>query len=209
MTETVLGVLASGRGSNLQAIFETIDAGHLPVTIGVVISDNPSAAALSRASSRQIPAVCIERNQFASKTEYETAMIAALSAHGVNLVVLAGFMRLLGPVFLRHFAGRVMNIHPSLLPAFPGLDAQGQAIRYGVKVAGCTIHFVDEGMDSGPIILQAPVPVQPGDTHDTLAARILEQEHILYPRAIGLFAQGKLQINGRQVMILDTEEVGV
>lgn len=203
MADTVLGVLVSGRGSNLQAILDAIHSGELRVSIGVVVSDNPQAQALCRLTGTGIPAACVERSRFAGREEFETALADNLERHGVNLVVLAGFMRLLGPTFLRRFPGRVMNVHPSLLPAFPGLAAQEQAIRYGVKVSGCTVHFVDEGMDSGPVILQQAVPVLAGDTAQTLAERILVQEHLLYPRAISLYAEGCLKINGRHVMIAD------
>jgi phosphoribosylglycinamide formyltransferase-1 len=207
VAKTVLGVLVSGRGSNLQAILDAIHAGTLNVSVGVVISDNPQAQALSRLDGTGIPSLCVERGRFSSREDFETALANALERHEVNLVVLAGFMRLLGPVFLRHFTGRVMNVHPSLLPAFPGLDPQGQAIRYGVKLSGCTVHFVDEGMDSGPVILQQAVPVLSNDTSDTLAHRILEQEHLLYPLAISLYSQDRLRIRGRQVEIIEAGEV--
>lgn len=207
VTNTVLGVFVSGRGSNLQAILDAIQAGTLKVPVGLVISDNPKAQALSRLKDTGIPCLCIERGNFPSRDAFEQALVDALEGHQVNLVALAGFMRLLGPAFLRRFTGRVMNIHPSLLPSFPGLDPQGQAIRYGVKLSGCTVHFVDEGMDTGPIILQQSVPVLPEDTVDSLAQRILEQEHRLYPLAISLYSQGRLRICGRQVHILEAEEV--
>ncbi len=207
VTNTVLGVFVSGRGSNLQAILDAIQAGTLKVPVGLVISDNPKAQAISRLKDTGIPCLCIERGSFPSRDAFEQALVDALEKHQVNLVALAGFMRLLGPAFLRRFTGRVMNIHPSLLPSFPGLDPQGQAIRYGVKLSGCTVHFVDEGMDTGPIILQQSVPVLPEDTVDSLAQRILEQEHRLYPLAISLYSQGRLRICGRQVHILEAEEV--
>lgn len=201
MADTVLGVLVSGRGSNLQAILDAIAAGSLPAKVGLVVSDNPDAAALTRLAGSGIDCLCLERGRFTGKDAFETALADALERHGVELVVLAGFMRLLGPTFLRRFNGRVMNIHPSLLPAFPGLDPQGQAIRYGVRLSGCTVHFVDAGMDSGPVILQQAVPVLADDTVETLAARILEQEHRLYPQAIGLYCQRRLQLCGRRVVI--------
>nr|WP_320146254.1 phosphoribosylglycinamide formyltransferase [uncultured Anaeromusa sp.] len=197
-----LGVLVSGRGSNLQAILDAIHAGRLPLAkVGVVISDNPEAKALLRVRGMGIPAVVLERKAFADRTAYETALADELERHQVDLVVLAGFMRILSSCFIQRFPGAIVNIHPSLLPAFPGLDAQGQALRYGVKVAGCTVHFVDEGMDSGPIILQEAVPVELGDTTQTLADRILHVEHRLYPRAIALFCEQRLEIEGRQVHI--------
>ena len=197
-----LGVLVSGRGSNLQAILDAIHAGRLPLAkVGVVISDNPEAKALLRVRGMGIPTVVLERKAFADRTAYETALADELERHQVDLVVLAGFMRILSSCFIQRFPGAIVNIHPSLLPAFPGLDAQGQALRYGVKVAGCTVHFVDEGMDSGPIILQEAVPVESGDTTETLAERILHVEHRLYPRAIALFCEERLEIEGRQVHI--------
>lgn len=209
MAETVLGVLVSGRGSNLQAILDEIKNGRLNARVGIVVSDNPDAAALSRLAGSDIPAICISRKQFLTRDEFEMRLASELESKGVELVVLAGFMRLLGPLFIRRFPGRIMNIHPSLLPAFPGLDAQGQAIRYGVKISGCTVHIVDEGMDSGPIILQAAVLVHVDDTPDLLSERILAQEHVLYPQAIALFAQGRIEIRGRKVRILDSEEVEI
>ena len=197
-----LGVLVSGRGSNLQAILDAIHAGRLPLAkVGVVISDNPEAKALLRVRGMGIPTVVLERKAFADRAAYETALADELERHQVDLVVLAGFMRILSACFIQRFPGAIVNIHPSLLPAFPGLDAQGQALRYGVKVAGCTVHFVDEGMDSGPIILQEAVPVELGDTTQTLADRILHVEHRLYPRAIALFCEERLEIEGRQVHI--------
>ena len=197
-----LGVLVSGRGSNLQAILDAIHAGRLPLAkVGVVISDNPEAKALLRVRGMGIPTVVLERKAFADRTAYETALADELERHQVDLVVLAGFTRILSACFIQRFPGAIVNIHPSLLPAFPGLDAQGQALRYGVKVAGCTVHFVDEGMDSGPIILQEAVPVELGDTTQTLADRILHVEHRLYPRAIALFCEERLEIEGRQVHI--------
>lgn len=197
-----LGVLVSGRGSNLQAILDAIYADRLPLAkVAVVISDNPEAKALQRVAGMGIPTVVIERKNFADRAAFETALADELARHQVDLVVLAGFMRILSACFIHRFPGAIVNIHPSLLPAFPGLDAQGQALRYGVKVAGCTVHFVDEGMDSGPIIMQEAVPVEPQDTEHTLADRILHVEHRLYPRAIALFCEGRLQVDGRQVHI--------
>lgn len=205
---TVLGVLASGRGSNLQSILDAISAGRLDAKVGVVISDNPDANVLKRlaVNDPDIPAVCISRKDYETKAEFESAIVAELKVHRVELVILAGFMRILSPSFVEALPGRVMNIHPSLLPSFPGKHAQEQALDYGVKVAGCTVHFVDEGTDTGPIILQEAVPVLEGDTPDTLAERILHQEHILYPRAIDLYCQGRLKIEGRRVIILEKED---
>ena len=201
MHRKVLGVLVSGRGSNLQAILDAINAGRLDAKIGVVVSDNPDANALRRIQGMDIPTAVVERRSFKTKAEFEAALIAQLDLHHVELVLLAGFMRILSPNFLNRFPGRVMNIHPALLPSFPGLDAQAQALAYGAKVSGCTVHFVDEGVDSGPVILQQAVQVLSDDTEDTLAKRILEQEHRLYPEAIKLWAQGRLAVSGRRVTI--------
>lgn len=207
MGKIIIGVLASGRGSNLQAIVDAINAGRLAVTVGVVISDNPEANVLKRLASSDIPAVCIDRRQFASRREFEAAVAEELNIRHVELVVLAGFMRILSPYFIERFAGKIMNIHPSLLPAFPGEHAQRQALAYGAKVSGCTVHFVDEGMDTGPIILQEAVPVLEEDTEESLSERILHVEHILYPRALALYCEGRLNIAGRRVQIsnIDTE----
>lgn len=206
MNKTVIGVLASGRGSNLQAIVDAINAGRFDAKIGVVISDNPEANVLKRMAGSDIPTVCIDRRQFATKQEFEAAIAEELNLHHVELVVLAGFMRILSRYFIDRFAGKIMNIHPSLLPAFPGEDAQKQALQYGAKISGCTVHFIDEGMDTGPIILQEAVPVLEDDTTETLADRILHVEHILYPRAIALYCERRLTIEGRRrVRILNEE----
>lgn len=196
-----LGVLVSGRGSNLQAIIDTTEAGELPARVTVVISDKAEAYGLERARNHGIPAVHINPKDFADKTAYEAEIVRILKEHGVGLVCLAGYMRLVGSTLLAGFPERVINIHPALLPAFPGLHGQEQAFNYGVKVSGCTVHFVDVGMDTGPIILQVTVPVLEDDTADTLAARILEQEHRAYPRAIRLLAEGKVEIDGCQVRV--------
>lgn len=204
MAETiVLGILASGRGSNLQSIIDAISTGKLAAQIGVVISDKPDANALKRAADLNLTAVCVDRKKYKTQQEFEQALVTELRLHQVDLVILAGFMRILSPYFVHAFANRIMNIHPSLLPAFPGKHAQEQAIHYGAKVSGCTVHFVDEGMDSGPIILQQTVPVLPDDTPATLAERILQQEHVIYPQAIKLYVENKLQIEGRMVKVLD------
>lgn len=206
VNKTVLGVLVSGRGSNLQAIIEAILSGEIRARIGAVISDQPDAKALERAGRYDIPAIYINRRDYASRDDFETAVAGQLAAHGVELVVLAGFMRILGSHFIQKFSGRIMNIHPALLPSFPGLEAQKQAVEYGVRVSGCTVHFVDEGMDSGPIILQEAVPVVPEDTAETLATRILEVEHKLYPCAINLYCEGRLRVEGRRVLIEKGED---
>jgi len=198
----VLGVLVSGRGSNLQAILDAINADRLTAKIGVVISDNPEANALRRVAGMDIPTAVVERKKFGSKQEFEAAIIEQLDLHHVELVLLAGFMRILSPQFINRFPMRIMNIHPALLPSFPGLDAQAQALHYGVKVSGATVHFVDEGMDSGPIILQEAVPVEDDDTVTTLAERILHLEHRLYVRAVRLYCEGRIHISGRAVKVL-------
>jgi phosphoribosylglycinamide formyltransferase-1 len=202
MTNTrVLGVVASGRGSNLQSIMDAIKTGQITAKIGVVITDKPEAKALDRAREVGIPAVCVDRKKCASKDEFEQALVAELNKYHVDLVILAGFMRILSPFFVHSFKDKIMNIHPSLLPAFAGAHAHRDVLAYGAKVSGCTIHFVDEGMDSGPIIVQESVPVLDDDTEDTLAARVLKIEHVLYPRAIALYLDGKLDVQGRHVII--------
>ena len=198
-----LGVLCSGRGTDLQSIMDAIDRGEVAAEIAVVLTDKPDAFALERAAKAGIKAVCVNRKQFDGRESFEQALVGQLQAAGVTLVVLAGFMRILTPYFVRQYAGRIMNIHPALLPSFPGAHAHRDELAYGVKVSGCTVHFVDEGTDSGPIILQAAVPVLDGDTEETLGARVLEQEHIIYPRAIQLYCEGKLEINGRHVHIVE------
>ncbi len=199
-TDLRIGVLASGRGSNLQAIIDRLP--ELPVQISVVISDNPGAVALSRAQQAGIP-VCVIERKGRTQAEFELALARVLSNYRVELVVLAGFMRILGRDFLHSAPGPVINIHPSLLPAFPGLHAQAQAVYYGVKVSGCTVHFVDEGVDSGPIIAQHAVPVLAGDDEQSLAGRILEQEHLLLPEVIRLMALGRIVLADNKVRILE------
>ena len=197
-----IGVLVSGRGSNLQAIMDHIADGYLPLEIAVVISDKSDAFALERAHKAGIKTVAVERKACASKDEFEANITAALEEAGCELVVLAGFMRILSGSFVNKWHHKIINIHPALLPSFPGLHGQGQAVAYGVKFSGCTVHFVDEGTDSGPIILQKVVPVLDDDTEDTLADRILVQEHIAMPEALKLWAENKLEINGRKVKVL-------
>lgn len=196
-----LGVLASGRGSNLQSIIDNCRQGLIPAEVAVVISDKPGAYALERAAVAGIPSYTVEPKSYSSKDDYEQHIVALLQGAGVQLVCLAGYMRLVGNSLLKAFPNQIMNIHPALLPSFPGLHGHRDALQYGVKVSGCTVHFVDEGMDSGPIILQAAVPVLDDDTEESLAARILEQEHRLYPEAIKLYAQGRLQVQGRIVHV--------
>lgn len=197
-----LGILGSGRGSNMQSIQAAIAAGTIPATIGCVISDVENAFILERARHVHLPAYYVDMAPFRTKMdgEAEARVIELLQQHGVDLVVLAGFMRIVKPGLLRAFPHRVLNIHPSLLPSFPGLNAWAQALAYGVKSTGCTVHFVDEGMDTGPIILQRTVPVMDRDTEESLHARIQEQEHSAYPEAIRLVARGLLKIEGRRVV---------
>lgn len=198
-----LGVLCSGRGTDLQSIMDAIDRGEVAADVAVVLADKPDAFALERAAKAGIKAVCVNRKQFDDRESFEQALVSELQAAGVTLVVLAGFMRILTPYFVRQYAGRIMNIHPALLPSFPGAHAHRDVLAYGVKVSGCTVHFVDEGTDSGPIILQAAVPVLDGDTEETLSARVLAQEHIIYPRAIQLYCERKLEVDGRHVHIVE------
>jgi phosphoribosylglycinamide formyltransferase-1 len=194
-----IGILISGRGSNFQAIADRIKAGSLDAEIATVISNLPEARGLEIARERGVPALCLASKGVA-REEYDRQLAAELKRQSVDLVCLAGFMRLLGAGFIREFPLRVMNIHPSLLPAFPGLDAQEQALKHGVKVSGCTVHFVDELLDAGPIILQAAVPVLNDDTVESLSARILEQEHRIYSEAIGIILSGRWRIEGRRVV---------
>jgi phosphoribosylglycinamide formyltransferase-1 len=196
-----VGVLASGRGSNLQALLDASAAPDYPARVVVVISDRETAPALDRARAAGVDARWINPKDFADREAFDRALVRELQAREVGLVCHAGFMRILSPAYVRAFAGRALNIHPSLLPAFPGLHAQRQALDYGAKVAGATVHFVDEGVDTGPIVLQAAVPVEPGDTEATLSARILAEEHRLYPAAVRLFAEGRLELAGRRVVI--------
>lgn len=197
-----LGVLISGRGSNLQAIIDASERGEIPAKVAVVISNNPDALGLERAKKHGIPAVVINNREFKDKNTYELEIVKVLQQHKVDLVCLAGYMRIVGPVLLEHYQGKMINIHPALLPSFPGLHAQKQALDYGVKISGATVHFVDEGCDTGPIIIQAAVPVLEDDTEESLSERILEQEHKIYPQAIKLFAEGRLKIEGRRVKIV-------
>jgi len=195
-------VLASGRGSNFQAIIDAIQDGYVPAECAALITDNPQAYAIERAQKAGIPVVVVDYKSFPSREIYERSLLAAMEKETPDLVVLAGYMRILGNPVVRAFPGRMVNIHPALLPSFTGLHAQRQAVEHGVKVAGCTVHFVDESLDGGPIILQRCVPVLEGDDEDMLADRILEQEHVAFPEAIRLFCEGRLRIVGRKVMIL-------
>jgi len=198
-----IAVLVSGRGTNLQAIIDSIESGYLKARIAVVISDVEKAYALQRARKHGIEAIFVNPKKFASKQLYEKEILRILKAHDVELVLLAGYMRIVGNTLLSAFKNRILNIHPALLPAFPGLHAQRQALEHGVKVAGCTVHFVDETIDNGPIILQKCVEVKEDDTEESLAERILEQEHKIYPEAVKLFLENRLRIEGRRVRILE------
>ncbi|MEO9295882.1 MAG: phosphoribosylglycinamide formyltransferase [Nitrososphaera sp.] len=202
-----LGILISGRGSNMEAILAAIKSGSIPnVRPGVVISNKPDAAGLKIASEKYGVPTKVVLPEGAKGWDYDKKVVAALEDAGVTpqdgLVCLAGFMRIISTGFVRHFHMRILNIHPALLPSFPGLHAQKQAVDYGVKVSGCTVHFVDDGVDSGPVILQKTVPVMDDDTEEALSARILEQEHRAYPEAVRLYAQGRLKVEGRKVRVL-------
>ena len=198
-----IGVLASGRGSNLQAVMDAIDSQYIKnARIAIVISNKEDAIALERARKHNIPAIFVDPKKFADRQVYDQEMAKKLEEHKVELVLLAGYMRILSPEFVRHFGGRLMNIHPALLPSFPGLHPQRDALEWGVKVTGCTVHFVTEDVDRGPIILQYPVPVKKGDTEEGLAQRILEKEHKIFPKAVRLYAEGRLRIVGRRVEVL-------
>ena len=199
---TNIAVLASGRGSNLQAIIDNIGKGYLKARITVVISDIGNAYALERAKKHGIEAVFIDPKKFPSKELYEEEVLSILKKHDAELVLLAGYMRVIGKTLLEAYKNRMLNIHPALLPAFTGLHAQKQAFNHGVKVAGCTVHFVDDVLDGGPIILQQCVEVKEDDTAETLADRILEQEHKIYPEAVKLFVENRLRTEGRKVKII-------
>jgi phosphoribosylglycinamide formyltransferase-1 len=196
-----IAVLISGGGTNLQALIDAIEAKRLDASIKLVLSNKADAYGLSRAQNHGIATAILDHKNFPSREAYDQAMVDLLRARGVELVALAGFMRLLSPVFVKAYSNRIMNIHPALLPSFPGLHAQKKAVEHGVRFSGCTVHFVNEQCDEGPIIIQAVVPVFSDDTAETLAARILKQEHRIYPRAIQLFAEGRLRIEGRRVIV--------
>ncbi|MFZ2417192.1 MAG: phosphoribosylglycinamide formyltransferase [Smithellaceae bacterium] len=201
-----LGVLISGSGSNLQSIIDHIEKGTLPAQIKIVVSNNPEAYGLTRAKQAGISCSVLNHTDFDGREDFDREMIRILREAGVDLIVLAGFMRILTPSFLQAFPDKIINIHPALLPAFPGTHVQQQALDYGVRFSGCTVHFVDEGVDTGPIIIQAVVPVHDGDTAETLAARILKEEHKIYPQAIRYFAEGRIIKKGRHVKIKNVEQ---
>lgn len=196
-----IGVLISGGGTNLQAIVDAIAAKRLDASIEVVLSNRADAYGLVRARNHGIFTEVLDHKKFPSREAFDQAVVDILRGRGVELVVLAGFMRLLSPVFIKAYSNRIMNIHPALLPSFPGLHVQKKAVEHGVRFAGCTVHFVNEECDEGPIIIQAVVPVFPDDTEETLTARILKQEHRIYPRAIQLYSEGRLRVDGRRVLV--------
>ncbi len=201
-----IAVLASGRGSNFQAIIDRVCDGTIPAQIACLITDNPSAYAIKRAEKHNIPVSVINYSDYPDRESYNQALEKAMKECRADLFVLAGYMRLLKPETVRVFAGKMINIHPALLPSFSGLHAHRQALDYGVKIAGCTVHFVDEGMDTGPIILQYPVVVLSSDTEESLAARIMEFEHLALPQAVKLFCEERLEISGRKVIINGTPD---
>jgi phosphoribosylglycinamide formyltransferase-1 len=196
-----VGLLISGRGSNMSALIAAMQDGRIAADPAVVVTNVPGAGGLAHAERAGIPTVVLDHREIRPRRVHEQRVIEALQDHRVDLVCLAGYMRLLSPLIVAAFPGRILNIHPSLLPAFPGLHAQLQALEYGVGVAGCTVHFVDEECDHGPIILQASVPVKAGDTEESLSTRILEQEHLIYPRAVQMFFENQLSIEGRRVRV--------
>ena len=200
-----LGVLASGRGSNLQAIIDACEGGQIDAVIALVVSNAAETYALERGRRHGIEAAFIDPSLRRTSEDFDATVLDLLRKHEVELVCLAGYMRLLSPPFVEAYSNRIMNIHPALLPAFPGLHPHRQALQHGVKLSGCTVHFVDEGVDTGPIIIQAVVPVLDDDTEEALSARILAYEHQIYPRAIQLFAEGRLEIRGRRVLCHGTD----
>lgn len=203
-----IGVLASGRGSNFQSIIDAIGDGRLSARITILISDNPRAGAIERAKRHNIEYVVLDPSRYATKDDFFRTIADELARRSTELVVLAGFMRIVRKPLIDAFPQRIMNIHPALLPSFPGLHGQRQALEYGVKISGCTVHFVDEGVDTGPIIIQAAVPVYHDDSEETLSERILSMEHRIYPEAIRLYAEGRLEVVGRIVRIRDHPENG-
>ena len=204
-----LGVLASGRGSNFQSIIDSIASGFLSAKIAVLITDKPDAYAIERANKHNIESLIIRPRDFSDKNAYYSHIAEELKKRDVGLVILAGFMRVVGRALVDKFRYKIVNIHPALLPSFPGLHGHKDAIDYGVKISGCTVHFVDEGVDTGPIIIQAAVPAYHDDTEDTLSERILKQEHRIFPYAIKLFAEGKISVDGRKVTITVDKEDSV
>jgi len=197
-----IAVLVSGGGSNLQSIIDSVESGYLKIQIAVVLSNKEEAYGLTRAENHGIPAEILKHGDFENREEFETRLIEILDGYSVDLVVLAGFMRVLTPLFVSHYHHRIINIHPAILPSFPGTHGQKQALDYGVRFSGCTTHFVDEGTDTGPIIIQAIVPILPDDTEESLGTRILKEEHRIFPESLKLWAERRLLIEGRKVRIL-------
>lgn len=200
-----IAVLVSGGGSNLQSIIDAIDSKRLDARIEAVVCNNPDAFAIERARKHNIPVEVVTKEAFPSKDAFNVEIVRVLKARGVDLVVLAGYMRIVTKAVLDAFPMRVINIHPSLLPSFPGLGVQRKALEHGVRFSGCTVHFVDEGVDSGPIIIQAVVPVLDNDTVESLSKRILAEEHRIYPQAIQLISEGRVAVEGRRVYIKSSE----
>jgi phosphoribosylglycinamide formyltransferase-1 len=196
-----LGVLASGRGSNFQSIIDSIESGFLDAKTALLITDNPDAYAIERAKKHDIESLVLKPCDFADKNDYYSHIAGELKKRGVELIILAGFMRVVGKALIEQYRDKIMNIHPALLPSFPGLHGQKQAADYSVKISGCTVHFVDEGMDTGPIIIQAAVPSYHDDTEDTLSERILKQEHRIFPYAIKLYSEGRISVKERKVIV--------
>jgi phosphoribosylglycinamide formyltransferase-1 len=208
MSETHdIAVLVSGSGSNLQAIIDASERGEIPCRVGLVVSNKADAYGLVRARNHGIPTEVVDHRSFESREAFDARLVEVIRSSGAHLVCLAGFMRVVTPVFLRAFPHRILNIHPALLPSFPGTHGPRQALQYGVRFSGCTVHFLDEGVDTGPIIVQAVVPVHEDDTEETLAARILKEEHRIYPMAIRLFFEGRLELSGRRVFTKGTGKI--
>lgn len=201
-----IAVFCSGNGSNFQAIVNAVKSGFIKAKIAVMVCDNPSAYAITRAKKEGVDVFVLEKSNFKSREEYDKVVVSELRKRQVDLVVLAGFMRLLSPYFVSEFRNRIMNIHPALLPSFKGTHGVEDALNYGVKLTGPTVHFVDEGLDTGPIIIQEPVRIEQNDTLETLTAKIHSKEHKIYPQAIKWFVEGRLRIEGRKVFVLDGED---
>jgi len=203
----VIAILVSGSGSNLQAIIDASERGEIPGRVGLVVSNKADAYGLVRARNHDIPTEVVDHRAFENREAFDARMVEVIRSSGAELVCLAGFMRVVTPVFLRAFPHRILNIHPALLPSFPGTHGPRQALQYGVRFSGCTVHFLDEGVDTGPVVVQAVVPVYEDDTEDTLAARILKEEHRIYPMAIRLFLEGRLAVEGRRVSTKGAEKI--
>ena len=207
MNKINIGVIVSGSGSNFQSIIDQTENGNLDAVIKVVICNNPDAYALERAKKHNIPSVIIDHKDFKDRNEFDEKMIKVLKSYSVELVIMAGFMRVLTPLFIKAFHMRIMNIHPAILPSFQGIHAQERAFDYGVKFSGCSVHFADEGVDTGPVIIQSVVPVYDDDTADTLQERILKEEHRIFPQAIQFNAEGKLEVVGRKVRVKNYKKI--